>query len=108
MNLLGYSGGGGEGSDNPFPETSVADRRLQQVCEWALTEYPKAVVHDYGASTGIRNDDLSLRQMVTVFRGFVYNTLYLAMNPVNLEDTKWDLLKGNLRSWHDFAKVSIP
>ena len=104
--LLGYSGGGGEGSDNPFPEShdlSVADRRLQQTCEWALTEYPKASIHTYG-NQGTTNDDRYLRRSASVFKGLVYHTIWLALNPANLTDTKWELLKKNMRTWHDFAK----
>ena len=104
--LLGYSGGGGEGSDNPFPEShdlSVADRRLQQTCEWALTEYPKASIHTYG-NQGTTNDDRYLRRSASVFKGLVYHTLWLALNPANLTDSKWELLKKNMRTWRDFAK----
>ena len=104
--LLGYSGGGGEGSDNPFPEShdiSVADRRLQKVCEWALTEYPKASVHSEG-NQGVTADDRNLRDASSVFRGLIYHTVWLALNSDNLTDTKWELLKHNLRDWQTFAK----
>ena len=104
--LLGYSGGGGEGSDNPFPEShdlSVADRRLQRVCEWATTEYPKASIHTYG-NQGTTNDDRYLRRSSSVFKALVYHTLWLALNPANLTDTKWELLKKNMRTWRNFAK----
>ena len=104
--LLGYSGGGGEGSDNPFPEShniSVADRRLQRVVEWAMTEYPKASVHSEG-NQGVTADDRNLRDASSVFRGLIYHTVWLALNPDNLTDTKWELLKHNLRDWQTFAK----
>ena len=104
--LLGYSGGGGEGSDNPFPEShdiSVADRRLQKVCEWAVTEYPKASVHSEG-NQGVTADDRNLRDASSVFRGLIYHTVWLALNSDNLTDTKWELLKHNLRDWQTFAK----
>ena len=101
--LLGYSGGGGEGSDNPFPETSVAERRLQRVCEWALTEYPIASLHTYGEQGG-RNDNRYLQRSAAIFRGFIYSTLWLALNPTNLTDAKWSLIAPGLRTWREFAK----
>ena len=90
------------------PELDTISSRRDEVLIWAADEYPKAIVHDYGVSLGVRTDDLFLRQLVTVFRGFVYNTLWLAANPVNLDDPKWNLLKNNLRSWHDFSKYLSP
>ena len=104
--LLGYSGGGGEGSDNPFPEShdiSVADRRLQKVCEWGLTEYPKATVHGVGYQ-GTTAVDRNLRRAAAIFKGLIYHTLWLALNPNNLTDTRWALLKQNMRDWQTFAK----
>ena len=104
--LLGYSGGGGAGSDNPFPdsyEISVADRRLQRVCEWALTEYPKATVHGVGYQ-GDTTTDRNLRRAAAVFKGLIYHTVWLALNPDNLTDARWALLKQNLRDWQTFAK----
>ena len=105
--LLGYSGGGGEGSDNPFPEShaiSVADRRLQQVCEWAIAEYPKASLHTYG-NIGATADDRYLRRAASVFKGLVYATLHLALNAANLTDARWALLEKNLVPWKTFVKL---
>ena len=104
--LLGYSGGGGAGSDNPFPEShdiSVADRRLQQVCEWAMTEYPKATTQGVGYQ-GVTATDRYLRRAAAVFKGLIYHTVWLALNPDNLTDARWALLKQNLRDWQTFAK----
>ena len=104
--LLGYSGGGGEGSDYPFPDShdiSIADRRLQKVCEWATTEYPKASLHTYG-NIGATADDRYLRRAASVFKGFVYATLHLALNPANRTDAKWELLKQNLQTWKTVLK----
>ena len=106
--LLGYSGGGGEGSDNPFPEShniSTADRRLQKVCEWALTEYPKASLHTYG-NIGNTSDDRYLRRAASVYKGLVYATLHTALNPANLTDARWALLKKNLIPWKTFLKLA--
>ena len=104
--LLGYSGGGGAGSDNPFPEShdiSVADRRLQKVCEWAMTEYPKATAQAVGYQ-GATATDRYLRRAAAVFKGLIYHTVWLALNPANLADSRWELLKQNLRDWQTFAK----
>ena len=102
--LLGYSGGGGEGSDNPFPQISVADRRLQHVCEWAVTEYPKASLHTYG-NIGATADDRYLRRAASVFKGHVYATLHMALNAANLTDARWELLKRSLIPWKTFVKL---
>ena len=106
--LLGYSGGGGEGSDNPFPEShaiSNADRRLQQVCEWTVTEYPKASLHTYG-NIGATADDRYLRRAASVYKGLVYATLHMALNAANLTDARWALLKKNLIPWKTFVKLA--
>ena len=105
--LLGYSGGGGEGSDNPFPEShniSTADRHLQEVSEWALTEYPKASLHTYG-NIGATADDRYLRRAASVYKGHVYATLHTALNAANLTDARWALLKKNLIPWKTFVKL---
>ena len=105
--LLGYSGGGGEGSDNPLPESydiSDADRRLQKVCEWAITEYLKASLHTYG-NIGATADDRYLRRAASVFKGHVYATLHMALNAANLTDMRWALLKKNLIPWKTFVKL---
>ena len=106
--LLGYSGGGGEGSDNPFPEShdiSVADRRLQKVVEWTVTEYPKASLHTYG-NIGATADDRYLRRAASVYKGLVYATLHMALNAANLTDARWSLLKKNLIPWKTFVKLA--
>ena len=102
--LLGYSGGDPEDNLLSADYTiSVADRRLQQVCEWAVTEYPKASVHTYG-NIGATADDRLLRRVASIFKGLVYATLHMALNPENLTDTKWELLKRNLVTWKTVAK----
>ena len=102
--LLGYSGGDPEDNLLSADYTiSVADRRLQQVCEWAVTEYPKASLHTYG-NIGATADDRLLRRAASVFKGLVYATLHLALNPANLTDTKWELLKRNMVTWKTVAK----
>ena len=64
---------------------SIADRRLQQVCEWAIAEYPKASLHTYGI-IGATADDRYLRRAASVYKGHVYATLHMALNAANLTD----------------------
>ena len=90
------------------PELDTITTRRQEILDWAEVEYPKAVQHQNGVSTGIGTADRLLNQLVNIFRGFTYHTLWLATNPVNLDDPKWSLLKNNIRTWHDFAKFLLP
>ena len=90
------------------PELDTITTRRQEILDWAEVEYPKAVQHQNGVSTGIRAADTLLNQLVDIYRGFVYHTLWLATNPVNLDDPKWSLLKNNIRTWHDFTKFLSP
>ena len=79
------------------------DRRRQELIEWARTEYHNSNLHSYG-SQGTTEADTRLRNKVIIFRGFIYNTLWVGLNDVNRNDNQWNLLKNNLRSWKDFAK----
>ena len=90
------------------PDLDTIETRRNELFKWAEREYPKSVQHQKGISTGVREADLLLDQLVNIFRGFVYHTLWLATNPVNLDDPKWGLLKNNIRTWHDFAKYLEP
>ena len=90
------------------PELDTIETRRAELLRWAEVEYPKAVQHQNGVSTGLNSDDRLLNRLVNAFRGFVYHTLWLATNPVNLDDPKWSLLKNNIRTWHNFTKFLSP
>ena len=82
-----------------FDETDVSERRWQEAVHWAKREMRKAQAVP-------RFDRYEYTpQLVQTYSAYVYNTLFVAHNPLNRStDTKWATIRQNMFTWDFFSR----
>ena len=82
-----------------FDETDVSERRWQEAVHWAKREMRKA----QAVSRFDRYEYTP--QLVQTYSAYVYNTLFVAHNPLNRStDTKWATIRQNMFTWDFFSR----
>ena len=84
---------------------SLQHLRKQRVIEWSINEYSKANAQTTTVGDGTLINREITRKKTEVFRSYIYNTLHMGLNPINLENSRWGTLKQNLREWKEFGKL---